>query len=321
MERKLKEALDEMANQYNFPEKVNLDFAVLPKKRRLFNRKGVLIIAFALTSFFVFMVFDIPQGIANYLFKSEQITHTYSEYLVNSGYYYLPTGNKVDKKELDLQLGEVTRIGSWTYLEEGDTPVYIPGTKYYSIIGAPETEKIAVEIWGGTKRKPKIVRYEVLERKQAVEEIDNSKVLGGKNDEKEVNMALANIRGHIPFLHEINSIELKPSFVKLDNDGQHYSVLTHYSPMNNGEENQKYIFFLQYEKGFISIHNRGDFYHNSSKVLSSFSIAGVNWTQYETDITSYFKGEKDYVIFEVSSQNYSPNEVKKFLESLTFTSK
>jgi hypothetical protein len=321
MERKLKEALDEMANQYNFPEKVNLDFAVLPKKRRLFNRKGILIIAFAITSFLFFMVFDIPQGIANYLFKSDQITHTYSDYLVHDGYYYIPTETKVDKKDLDQQLGKVTRIGDWTYLQEGDTQLYIPGTKYYSIIGAAETEKIAVEIWGGTKQEPKIIEYEVLERKEVLEEIDNSKVLGGKGDEKEVNTALSNIRKHIPFLHEISSKELKSDLVKLDNDGQHYSVLTHYSPSNSGEENLKVIFFFQYEKGFTITNNPGDFYHNSNKVLSSFSLAGVNWTQYETNMESYFKGEKDNLIFEVSSQNYSPNEVKKFLESLELTSK
>jgi hypothetical protein len=319
MERKLKEALFETANQYNFPEKVNMTEILVVKRKRSFKKTSFILIP-AFICLLLFMVFDIPQGIAN-LFKSEEINHTYSDYLVHDGYYYIPTENKVDKKELDQQLGEVTRVGIWTYLQEGDTPVYIPGTKYYSIIGIPETEKIAVELWGGTKQEPKIVGYEVLERKEALEEIDNSKVLGGKGDEKEVNMALTNIRAHVPFLHEITSKELKPSLVQLDNDGQHYSVLIHYALLDNDSENSKVIFFLQYEKGFTSTNKPGDFYHESSKALSSFSLAGVTWTQYETNMDSYFKGEGDNVIFEVSSQNYSPNEVKKFLESLDLTSK
>ncbi|WP_042455536.1 hypothetical protein [Neobacillus dielmonensis] len=101
----------------------------------------------------------------------------------------------------------------------------------------------------------------MLERKEALEEIDNSKVLGGKGDEKEVNMALTNIRANVPFLHEITSKELKPSFVQLDNDGQHYSVLIHYALLDDTVENSKVIFFHQYEKGFTSTYERGDFYH------------------------------------------------------------
>jgi hypothetical protein len=142
-----------------------------------------------------------------------------------------------------------------------------------------------------------------------------------KGDEKEINVALTTIREHVPFLHEISSKELEPSLVTLDNDGQHYSVLTHYSPRDMGQENSKFIFFFQYEKGYKSSHKPGDFHHDSSKVLSSFSLAGVTWTQYETNMDSYFKGERDNVIFEVSSQNYTPTEVKKFLESLDITSK
>jgi hypothetical protein len=89
-------------------------------------------------------------------------------------------------------------------------------------------------------------------------------------------------------------------------------VLIHYSLLDNDSKNSKVIFFLQYEKGFTSTHKPGDFYHESSKALSSFSLAGVTWTQYETNMDTNF---------EVSSQNYSPNEVKKFLESLDLTSK
>jgi hypothetical protein len=319
MERKLKEALFKTANQYNFPEKVNMAEILVGKRKKSFKKTGFILIP-ACICLLLFMVFDIPQGIAN-LFKSEEINHTFSDYLVHDGYYYIPTENKVDKKDLDQQLGEVTRVGGWTYLQEGDTPVYIPGTKYYSIIGTPETEKIAVELWGGTKQEPKIVGYEVLERKEALEEIDHSKVLGGKGDEKEVNMALTNIRAHVPFLHEITSKELKPSLVQLDNDGQHYSVLIHYTLLDDTVENSKVIFFHQYEKGFTSTHKLGDFYHNPNRVLSSFTIAGINWTQYETNIDAYFKGEIDNVVFEVSSQNYTPNEVKKFIESFSLTSK
>jgi hypothetical protein len=320
MERKLKEALFETANQYNFPEKVNMTNILLAKKKKSFKKTGFVLVP-ACICLLLFMMFNIPQGIAN-LFKSEEITHTYSDYLVHDGHYYIPTGKIVDKKELNQQLGEVTRVGDWTYLQEGDTQVYIPGTKYYSLKNVPETEKIAVDIWRGTKQEPKIVGYEVLERKEALEEIDHSKVLGGKGDEKEVNMALTNIREHVPFLHEITSKELKPNLVRLDNDGQHYSVLTYYLPKGTGEgDNYKVVFFLQYEKGFTSAHQPGDFYHDPNKVLSSFSIAGINWTQYETNIDSYFKGEKDNVVFEISSQEFSPNEVKKFLESLDLTSK
>jgi hypothetical protein len=319
MEQKLKEALFETANQYNFPEKVNMTELLVVKRKKSFKKTGFILIPGCIC-LFLFMVFDIPQGIAN-LFKSEEISHTYSDYLVHDGYYYIPTENKVDKKELGQQLGEVTRIGGGTYLQEGDTQLYIPGTKYYSIIGTPETEKIAVELWGGTKQEPKIVGYEVLERKEALEEIDNSKVFGGKGDEKEVNMALANIREHVPFLHEFKSKDLKPSMVSLENDGQHYSVLTYYIPSDYEGENSKVIYFFQYEKGYKNTQGTGDFNHDSSKALLSFTLNGVNWTQYQSTMDSYFKGEKDNVIFEVSSQNYTSNEVKKFIESLSLTSK
>ena len=319
MERKLKEAFFETANQYTFPDEVNMEQVLLPKRGKRYKRFG-FIVAPLCTCLLLLMLFDIPQGIAN-LFKSEEISHTYSDYLIHDGYYYIPTQSKVDEKDLYQQLGEVTRIGGWTYLQEGDTPLYIPGTKYYSIIGTPETEKIAVEIWGGTKQEPKIVGYEVLERKEALEEIDNSKVLGGKGDEKEVNMALANIRERVPFLYEFKLKELKPSMVSLDNDGQHYSVLTYYTPSDYEGEDSKVIFFFQYEKGFKNAQVSGDFSHDKSKVLSSFTLNGVNWTQYQTTRDSYFKGEKDNVIFEVSSQNFSPKEVNIFLQSLALTSK
>ncbi|SMQ80846.1 hypothetical protein SAMN05444673_4002 [Bacillus sp. OV166] len=319
MERKLKEAFFETANQYNFPDQVNTEHVLLPKKGKSPKQLG-FIIAPLCACLLLLVLFDIPQGIAN-LFKSEEISHTYSDYLIHNGHYYIPTQSKIDEKELDQQLGEVVRTGGYTFLQEGDTTLYIPGTKYYSILSSPESEKIAVELWGGTKLEPKIIGYQVLERKEALEEIDNSKVLGGKGDEKEVNVALANIREYVPFIHEFDSEELMPTLVKLDNDGQHYSVLTHYSSRNNGEDNSKFIFFFQYEKGFTSTHNLGDFYHNSSKILSSFSLAGVNWTQYQTNKDSYFKGEKDNVVFEISSQNYTAVEVRKFLESLELTSK
>jgi uncharacterized protein YpmB len=318
MERKLREALHEMANKHDFPDIVNIQ-SVLAKKRKKRHKRMAIVFAPIMAGLLAIILFAMPQGIAN-LLRSENIQHTNSEYLIHDGYYYVPTSKEVKKSELEDELGEVARIGGWTFLKEGDTPLYTTGTKYYSINGIPKENEIAIEIWGGTKQEPKIVTYQVLERTEPLEKVNERMVLGGKADEKEVKVALKNIREYIPFFHELTSDDLKPYMVELNNDGEHYFVLTHYVPEKHRQgKNSKIIFMRQYETGY-KVNQTGDFSHNQQEKISTFEVHGVQWEEYKS-ITkeTYFKGKKEGVIFELSSQEFTSEEVKKYLETLKVT--
>ena len=172
------------------------------------------------------------------------------------------------------------------------------------------------------KAAPLITGYQVLERRDPLEVVNNNRILGAKGDTTEVGVALENIRKVFQNLSEFKSDELMPFLVSLDNDGNHYSVLTHYIPHSAIERdgNSKVIFFLQYQKGFELKKENGIFNHNSEHTLSTFKVNGISWTQYETDMSSYFKGEKGDLIYEVSSQEYTSEEIKRFLEALSSNS-
>lgn len=319
MEGELKKALNEIANQHSFAKSVDIE-SLLTGRGKKYRRKQkkihvstVLVCTFLIVMSFLY---DIPMGITN-LFKGEDVEHIYSDYLIHNNYYYIPTQETLTSIDLNEEIGTVKRIGNWVYLKEGDTQLFIPGTKYYSIKGTPDSEKIAAEIWGGTKQEPKIVGYQVLERKEALEKINENMIGSAKGDKKEIEIALININKHVPFFHLLKSLELEPVLVELDNDGNHFAVLTHYAPAENSENNTKFIFVTQYNKGYKNHSNNfEDFKHNASKPLSNFTVNGIKWTQYESEQSSYFKGVRNGVIFEVSSQVFTPEEVKGYLETI-----
>lgn len=328
MEKILKESLQEIANQYDFPDKVEIQSVLIKKREKRKNRLPLVLLPVA-ALILTFTYFDVEHGIAN-LFGNETIQHP-SHTLVHDGYYYIPTDEDVQKNKLEDKLGEVTRIGDWTFPEEGDTPEYIPGTKYYSIQGVSDKEKIAIEIWGGTKQEMKVLKYQVLERKESVMKVDEDIVFNGKSDPKEVSVALDNIRKHIQFFHEIKATDLKTFSVGMTNDGTGYLVNTYYIPTNVKDESLKGIFIRQYKKGYVVSYDN-NFAHEKNKILETFNLNGIEWKIYEPKYLEQetkenrkrqrpiFIGQKGDIVFEVTSQIYTSDEVKKYLETLTPTS-
>jgi hypothetical protein len=328
VERRLKESIEEIANLYEFPNKVEIQSILIKRNEKRKNRLPILLVPVA-ALVFIFSYFDVEHGIAN-LFGNEFIQHP-SHTLVHNGHYYVPTDENVKKNRLEDKLGEVTRIGNWTFPEEGDTPEYIPGTKYYSIKGVSEKEKIAVEIWGGTKHDKKLLKYQVLESKEPVMKVDEDIVFSGKSDPKEVSVALDNIRKQIPFFHEIIVTDLKVFSARMRNDGTGFLVNTNYIPTDVKDGIEKAIFVRQYEKGYVVSYDN-DFAHEKNKIIETFNLNGIEWEIFEPKYSEaetkenrnrkrpVFIGEKGNIVFEVASQVYSVDEVKKYLESLTSTS-
>lgn len=259
------------------------------------------------------------------------------EYIVHNGYYYVFTGEKVKKSEVDKLLGIVTRIGVWSFKKEGDTPAYIPSTKYYSIKGVPEEDKIACENGENSKLKAES-DYLVLERNEPVESANDSIIFSAKNESQGVNTALKNLQEYIPFLHEFVSDDLELSLVNtVDKSTENKTtgfILMHY--LKKDTKNNKipsYIFVRQYEvdcdpwEGVIRADPRTgkkiitEFDYDPEKKLSSFIINDINWEEYGTIVenTSYFRGTKGSAIFEVSSQELPSDQVKKYLETFSNT--
>jgi hypothetical protein len=328
VERRLKESIREIANQYEFPDKVSIQSILIKRKEKRKNRLPIILVPVA-ALVFIFSYFDVEHGIAN-LFGNEIIQHP-DHTLVHDGHYYVPIDEDVQKNKLEDKLGEVTRIGNWKFPEEGDTPEYIPGTKYYSVQGVSEKEKIAVEIWGGKKQDMKVLKYQVLERKEPVMKVNEEIVFSGKSDPKEVSVALDNIREHIPFFHEIKAADLKTFSVGMRNDGKGYLVNTYYISTDVRDGSEKVIFVRQYEKGYdVSYDN--DFANEKNKVIETFSLNGIEWKAYQPKYLEQetkenrnrqrpvFIGQKGDIVFEVASQVYNVEQVKKYLETLTPTS-
>ena len=92
------------------------------------------------------------------------------KYIIHDGFYYVPIDEEVNESQLDTILGTVTRIGEWEDMREGDTVQYIPGTKYYSIKGIKDKDKIAIEILWHTIYEHKILKYQVMEREKPISE-------------------------------------------------------------------------------------------------------------------------------------------------------
>ncbi|MGG4495655.1 hypothetical protein [Brevibacillus reuszeri] len=90
------------------------------------------------------------------------------KYIVHDGFYYVPIDEEVNEAQLDTILGTVTRIGEWEDVREGDTVQYIPGTKYYSIKGIKDKDKIAIEILWHTIYEHKILKHQVMERRKPI---------------------------------------------------------------------------------------------------------------------------------------------------------
>lgn len=263
-------------------------------------------LAFAvITCFILGIVFALP-GVAT-LFESSKFERPADEnYLIVDGYYYIPINKSIEKSSLADKLGEVKRIGYRNKLKEGDTGdgsnFYI-GESYYKIKDNPDLENIAIEVFDPKVKEGKgeVIRYDVLKREKPIENINEQNILGAKNDPEEVKIALNNIKEKVPFTHELQTDNLNPTLVSLDNDGEHYKITLYYQSVGN---NNSTLFIKQYQSGF------NEESPNQSKTVKSFEVNGITWSEYEDGT---FKGIKDNIIFEIKGQEMSADEVKSYL--------
>jgi hypothetical protein len=264
---------------------------------------------------------------------SPKTTNPYSEYLVHNGYYYIPAAQKVSKDQLGTKLGTISRNGDWEFLREGDTTQYPPNSNYYSIKDQSPDEYIAVEIMAGSASKQTVKDYQVLKRAKTVEKPDVKSIFGGKNDPLEVQAAYQNIRKVVPFLKILQSPELKRTSIALRNDGSRYHVKLEYMPTPESSMGQtvtipgdnhvtdKFIWIQEYPEEYLDgVHPdyNGDFQYDSNQKIGEFISNGLKWTQY--NLNQYhplFTTKVNGIIYEVSSQGCSVEEMKKVLQTFT----
>jgi len=334
MEQELKNTLKNVQRQIRLPEEIDIE-SILKKKKRCRSKQAVLFVA--LMVLFLLLVPNVtPSWAGLKLFgTSDQPPHPYSEYLVHDAHYYIPTDERVSKEQLALKLGTISRIGDWEFLREGDTTQYPPNSDYYSIKDQSPDEYIAVEILGGTARKKTMEYYQVLKRAKPVEKPDVKSIFGGKNDPLEVQAAYENIRKVVPFLRIFQSPELKMTTSVLRNDGSRYHVKLEYRPTSESSMGQtvtipgdnhttdKFIWMQEYPEGYqdgVRPDYNGDFQYEPNQKIGDFISDGVKWTQYSRGNNQYdplFSTKVNGVIYEVTSQGCSVDEMKKLLQTFT----
>jgi hypothetical protein len=334
MEQELKNTLKNVQRQIRFPEEIDI-VCILNKKKRFRTKQAVLFVT--LMVLFLLLVPNVtPSWAGLRLFgTSDQHPHPYSEYLVHDSHYYIPTDERVSEEQLASKLGTISRIGDWEFLREGDTTQYPPNSNYYSIKNQSPDENIAVEILGGTARERTIEYYQVLQRAKPVEKPDVKSIFGGKNDPSEVQAAYQNIRRVVPFLRILQSPELKMTTSVLRNDGSRYHVKLQYQPIPESSMGQnvtipgenhiteKFIWIQEYPEGYQDGNHpdyNGDFQYDPNKKIGGFISNGVKWTQYSrtywnAPYNPLFTTKVNGIIYEVSSQGCTIEEIKKILET------
>jgi hypothetical protein len=344
MEQELKNTLKNVQQQIRFPEEIDIE-SILKKRKKVKSKQAVLVIA--LMVLFMILVPNVtPSWAGLKLFgTSPKFPHPYMEYLIHNGYYYIPTEQKVSKEKLETKLGTISRNGDWEFLREGDTSQYPPNSNYYSIKDQSPDEYIAVGIMGGPARKRPIEDYQVLKRAKLVEKPDVKSIFGGKNDPLEVQVAYENIRKVVPFMKILQSPDLKMTASVLRNDGSRYHVKLEYQPTPNSSIGQtvtipgdkyvtdKVIWIQEYPEGyqggiykekdtFNHVDYNGDFQYDPNQKIGEFITNGVTWTQYSRSYQHapydpFFTTKIKGVIYEVTSQGCSVEEMKKLLETFT----
>ncbi|MGE7694123.1 hypothetical protein ACQKNC_08370 [Lysinibacillus sp. NPDC094177] len=333
MEQELKNTLKNVQRQIQFPEEINIESIVRKKKRFRLNQAILFVVLMVL---FLLLVPNVtPSWAGLKLFGiSKQPSHPYSEYLVHDGHYYIPTTDeRVYKEQLASKLGTISRIGNWTFLREGDTTQYPPNSNYYAMKKQSPDEYIAVEILGGTARKKTIEYYQVLKRANLVEKPDVKSIFGGKNDPLEVQAAYENIRKVVPFLRIFQSSELKMTTSALRNDGSRYHVKLEYQPTSESSMGQtvtipgdnhitdKFIWMQEYPEEYQGGPDyNGDFQYDRQHKKGTFISNGVKWTQYSRKYNQndpYFSTKVNGIIYEVTSQGCSVDEMKQLLQTFT----
>lgn len=142
--------------------------------------------------------------------------------------------------------------------------------------------------------------------------------IGAKNDINEVNAAIKAIEKKYPFYHGFTSADLRTFQIEDRTIGKGYYILTYYFPKKTTGNDANVIFVRQYQNGTTTKEDN-DFLYDSGQKLSAFDMNGILWVEYKSTggKTSYFMGTKDNIIFEVSSQVYSPDQIKGYLKTFS----
>ncbi|RDI41085.1 hypothetical protein [Falsibacillus pallidus] len=336
MEQELKDTLKNVQGQIRYPKEIHIERILKKKKRAKLNQAALIVVI--LTLFLTLIPNVTPSWAELRLFgTSPKPAHPYSEYLVHNGYYYIPSVQKISKEQLETKLGTISRNGDWKFLREGDTTQYPPNSNYYSIKGKSPDKYIAVDIMAGPARKHKIEGYQVLKRAKLVEKPDVKSIYGGKNDSMEVNAAYENIRNIVPFLRILQSPDLKMTTSVLRNDGARYHVKLGYKPAPHSSIKQtvtlpgdnhvteKFLWIQEYPEKYLDGNHpdyNGDFQYDSIQQVGEFSSNGITWASYQVaQYDSLFSTKINGIIYEVSCQGFSVEEMKKLLETFTIAPK
>jgi hypothetical protein len=334
MEQELKNTLKNVQRQIRIPKEIDIE-SVLKRKKR-FRSKQAFQFAALMVLFLLLVPNVTPSWAGLRLFGSgEKPPNPYSEYLVHNAHYYIPIDERISKEQLALKLGTISRIGDWEFLREGDTTQYPPNSNYYSIKAQSPDEYIAVEILGGTARKPTIEYYQVLKRAKPVEKPDVKSIFSAKNDPDEVQAAYNNIRKEVPFLKILKSSDLEMTSAVLRNDGLRYHVKLVYRPTpessmgqtvaipGDDHTTQKFIWIQEFPEGYQDGNHpdyNGDFQYDPNHKVGEFISNGMKWVQYTLNnghapYNNLFSTKVNGVIYEVSTQGCSVEEIKKLLET------
>lgn len=246
----------------------------------------------------------------------------YTNFLVHSGYYYVPTGESINREKIDKFLGKVASAvyitGNKLFLTEGDSAQYNYSNKYYSIKGISDSKKIACE----DKQSLKLpaARYIVLERRDHIEAPDTQYLFSTKGNEEECDIAIKNIAKYVPFFYTFNVDELKPFIVYVQTEtgnidekenGTGY-ILVNYMLKNTSVKTAQV--YLRISEGQHNLNDMCEFSYSPNPVISSFELNGIVWREYNgiNGNTIYFKGVKGNVVYEVGSR-LSSEKVRQYL--------
>lgn len=251
----------------------------------------------------------------------------YTNFIIHDGYYYVPTGDDIGREKIGKLLGTVKSAvyitGNKLFLEEGDSALYNYSNKYYSIKGVSDNVKIACE--DRQSLKSPAASFIVLERKEQFKAPDTEYLFSAKADEKECGIAIKNIAKYIPFFYTFNTDELKPFIVYVQSEtgnadekenGTGYILLNYVVDSSNREDTSKWV-YLRISEGKHNLSDLSEFSYVPDPVILSFELNGIKWRGYKgaSGNDLYFKGEKDDVVYEVSTEGMDIEKVRQYLNS------
>lgn len=254
----------------------------------------------------------------------ESIAETHP-YVVIDHHYYKATGELIDKEKLGTPMMEVKRgSGELNLLKDGDTDYFNVGESIYKLKGKHSNEEYAIKhIAGGTKFIP-VYKYFILKRSEEVVNPDPKTILGTKNDAKEVDIVMENIRRLDPHFYEfknmgslavVQSADYHPQYRKGYKNGTN---ITYHVPEGDAGDIQKFIDVREFSADKKDEIYSVVFQSNISsqlKVQKEFDLNGLHWKYYGYNL---YLGEKDgyyYEIYSGSGQMFSDTKMMEFIKN------